>query len=363
MDCHPGPPDQICQQNRCVAGCKNNTSACSQGMACNLNSGRCEPVNGSCNSDDDCGPPAHICESHQCIPGCGSPGGLQCSSCDNSTGRCSGTSDATVPIDAQPGVDAQPLPDATTGMDASVGTVITVAQAVANPSAYSSMTVTLQNVVVVSASTPSMTPAGTSVMLYVQDPSTTGAGLGVYRGRADTAAIPSVGDVVTVTGHLSTFNGSLQISSSSRLGIMLSISRNGSGGTAMGGAYSPAGTAIRASAPADYASNMAGNHANQVGNVLVFSGPLTVTNAAAFVNTDRDGGTHTEGFAVTGGLWVDDSFIYKSCIAPLDGGVLHLPTGIRGVWDRYQDYYAGSAANPAPTVPVLFPMSCADLMP
>jgi hypothetical protein len=120
---------------------------------------------------------------------------------------------------------------------------------------------------------------------------------------------------------------------------------------------------LMANTTSEYAHTMTGAHPEQVGNVLVFSGPMTVTNSAAFVNTNNDGGTHTEGFEVTGGLWVDDSFIYKSCIQPLDGGVLNLPNGIRGVWDRYQDYYAGTAANPAPTVPVLYPTSCADLMP
>ena len=81
--------------------------------------------------------------------------------------------------------------------------------------------------------------------------------------------------------------------------------------------------------------------------------------------------THPEGFEVTGGIWVDDSDIYASCHSSwnLPAGCSSTTTpchpamtnGVTGVWDRYQDYYSGSASNPAPVVPVLIPMSCADV--
>src|SRR5207244_1552424 len=126
-------------------------------------------------------------------------------------------------------------------------------------------------------------------------------------------------------------------------GITLNIQVISSNGRAAGGAYTPAGAPINASAPMDYAHAALDNHAEQVGNVIQFSGPLSISNAAAFVQTNRDGGTHPEGFEITGGLWVDDSYVYRDCIAPLDGGVPNLARGIRGVWDRYQDFYAGTA--------------------
>ena len=71
------------------------------------------------------------------------------------------------------------------------------------------------------------------------------------------------------------------------------------------------------------------------------------------------------GFEVEGGLVIHDQYIYNECLRGLDGGVasLKLDKGVRGVWDRYQDYNAGSASAPAPTVPVLYPMNCEDLNP
>jgi hypothetical protein len=239
---------------------------------------------------------------------------------------------------------------------------ITIAQAIANPTAYASATVTIENVVVV-ALHASTSASGTSATFYLQDPSRDGPGLAIFRGTSDRAPIPSVGDMVTVSGRLTHFDGVLQIASSSRAGVSLSIQTVSTAATAIGGAYLPAGTPLAASAPMDYAHTIADNHPEQVGNAIEFSGPLQITSPAAFVRTNRDGGSHPEGFEISGGLWVDDSFIYHDCIQPLDGGLPSLSRGIRGVWDRYQDFYAGSAQNPAPTVPVLFPMSCADLSP
>jgi hypothetical protein len=140
--------------------------------------------------------------------------------------------------------------------------------------------------------------------------------------------------------------------------VNLVITIVGSGGTVMSGALPPAGNPIAISNSSEYAHTMTDAHPEQVGNVVTFPGPLQVTNSAAFVNTNSDGGTRTEGFEVTGGIWVDDTFIYRNCLS--DAGV-NLSNGIRGVWDRYQDYYSGTAMSPAPTVPVLYPMSCSDV--
>jgi hypothetical protein len=78
-----------------------------------------------------------------------------------------------------------------------------------------------------------------------------------------------------------------------------------------------------------------------------------------FISTAFDGGVTPQGFEITGGIWVDDSIVYFDCLKgkiPSDGGVFPLPSGIKGVWDRYLDYYG------APTVlPVLVPMTCSDL--
>ncbi len=87
-------------------------------------------------------------------------------------------------------------------------------------------------------------------------------------------------------------------------------------------------------------------------------------NPSGFVTTGGRRRRHTpRGFEITGGIWVDDTIIYHDCIKPLalDGGAVPLPNGVRGVWDRYQDYYGGTAASPAPVLPVLVPMTCADV--
>jgi hypothetical protein len=361
IGCH-GSTGGLCQTNR---DCASN-SACIDGR-CQIS----DMTHSVCHQDKDCAA-GHYCEvsSATCQP-ISARNGHDASIVVPLPDATPPSSDAEPPDAFIPSADAE-APDAIVhadamtppSMDASVsGTVITIAQAIANPSQYASTPVTIADVVVIAASTPYVSATGTSLTLYVQDSHAAGPGLAVYRGAHDTTPLPNVGDLITVSGHLEAYNGVLQLASSSRTGITLSMTMNASGQRAIGGAYPPAGGPIQATRSADYANTLSNNHASQIGNVIVFPGPLTVTNPAVFVQTSRDGGTHPEGFSVTGGLWVDDSLVYRSCIAPLDGGVLVLPNGIRGVWDRYQDYYAGSSANPAPTVPVLYPLECADLMP
>jgi hypothetical protein len=138
-------------------------------------------------------------------------------------------------------------------------------------------------------------------------------------------------------------------------------------GHSSGGAESPAGSPVSVATAnqAEYVHSASNPHPEQLGQVLAFGG-VSVTNTAptGFTKTGSDGGGAVpEGFEITGGVWVDDSNVYYDCIKPLDGGVngLSLPNGVKGVWDRYQDYYAGTAQNPAPIVPVLVPLTCSDL--
>jgi hypothetical protein len=207
---------------------------------------------------------------------------------------------------------------------------------------------------------------GTIGTFYLQDPAMPGAGVAVFHGKNDAAPYPTVGAIVTVKGYITVFDGVLEIeshnNSSTGETIALDITiEQASGGTAMGGAYPPAGNPTEVASVTGYEHTTMNAHPEQVGNVLHFAGPLSVVAGAGPVQTDRDGGTRPKGFEVTGGLWIDDNFVYKNCIAPLDGGMLNLQSGIKGVWDRYQDFYAGTSMNPAPAVPVLFPTTCADL--
>ncbi len=204
---------------------------------------------------------------------------------------------------------------------------------------------------------------------YIQDP-TGSEGFAVYRSCHDgaTSALPNVGDIVTVSGYLADFDSSLQISSSAANMIAETITITGSGGMATSGAYPPAGMPIDVAMAdqAGYAHDVPGlnPHPEQVGMALHFAG-VTVANRypLGFTSTSSDGGIITEGFQLSNGVWVDDTYVYHDCIKPLgDAGITSLPNGIKGMWDRYQDYYG---YNPdggySPTVPVLIPMTCADL--
>ncbi len=230
-------------------------------------------------------------------------------------------------------------------------TVTNIAGAVTNASSLHSVEIDNASVIAAHSYLSGSATVGT---FYIQDGS--GPGLAVYHGKSDLDAFPAVGDLVTVKGHLSRYDGSLQVSSSTKWATPLSITITQAGG----GTVPPPVTGLTAS---DYAAT-GGAHADQVGHVLQFAGPLTVTNATAIVATDTDGGTKPQGFEVTGGLVVDDNMVYTECIKPqvADGGTvsgLDLSKGIRGVWDGYQDFN-GTATSPTP---VLYPMNCGDLNP
>jgi hypothetical protein len=258
------------------------------------------------------------------------------------------------------GQDAQNPTDTGSGPTDSGVTImsITVAQAVQSFSTYKGNTVQITNAVVTAVTGqggPSV--AGT---FYIMDQGGT-IGVAVYHSKTDSATFPAVGNLVTVQGRLSDFNGSIQISSSTTHGVMEQVTINSGSGTVMGGAVPPAGNPISPGNPSEYAHTNAGAHPEQIGNYLSFGGPLTASTDPGFIYTNADGGTRPEGFSVTNNIWVDDSNIYTACIKKLDGGLPNLSSGIKGVWDQYQDYYAGSAMNPAPHVPVLFPMTCSDI--
>jgi hypothetical protein len=137
----------------------------------------------------------------------------------------------------------------------------------------------------------------------------------------------------------------------------------------MAGAMPPAGTPtiVKNEDVADYAHDNLSAHPELLGTVIQFEGPLTVTNKKpdGLVETveNDDGSTKTNGrgFEITGGIWVDDDAIYAACIKTLPDGTPDLTNGIRGVWERYNDFYGGTAANPAPTYSVLKPLNCDDI--
>jgi hypothetical protein len=200
---------------------------------------------------------------------------------------------------------------------------------------------------------------------YIQDDHAPAGspGIAVFKSCRDVPlTLPNVGDLVTVTGRFGLFDGSLQLAGSAKYMILEQLAVTGSGGTSSSGAYLPAGTPVAiAASDMSYAHLAAGGdpHPEQLGQALSFSN-VTVTNRnpMGFTSTSIDGGSTTAGFELSNGVWVDYSLIYNDCIAPLpaDAGIA-LPNGIRGFWDRYHDFYQPLA----PTVPVLFPMTCADL--
>jgi hypothetical protein len=170
---------------------------------------------------------------------------------------------------------------------------------------------------------------------------------------------PAVGDIVSVSGRVGIVGGVVEMASARNGAPALSVMVAGMGGTVMGGAYAPAGQPIEVatgSAAASYAGTIADNHPSQVANVLHFRGPLSVTSTTVIFRTNRMG-TTSVGYAITGGVFVGDAFTRASC--PVTSTTT-FPNGIRGVWERYQDT---GAAQPGPVQPVLYPLSCADLMP
>ncbi len=194
---------------------------------------------------------------------------------------------------------------------------------------------------------------------YIQDLSAAGPGLGVLVGRNDSATVPAVGDIVTVIGAVARRDGILSLASAPQQGIALQVTVTGTGGTAGGGAYPPAGTPIAVASTTAYAHTGTDPAPRRVGNALQFAGPLQVTNSRAFFMTGPDGGQAAVGFEVTGGLWVFDGYVRQSgCLMQVDGGVgsLDLSAGVTGVWDRYEDPRSDGGLSP-----VLYPMQCSDL--
>ncbi len=228
--------------------------------------------------------------------------------------------------------------------------------------------VTISGAVVIAASTPFMSTTSTCVgnameeTFYIQDPGGS-IGIGVFKSCKDNVtALPVVGDIVTVSGRLAVFDGSLQISSSTKYSTVLTLTDTGSGGHATN-AYTPAGTplAVTAGNEAGYAHDASGGnpHPDQIGMALHFANVTFGSRTpAGFVSTGSDGGGITPaGFSLTNGIWVDDSLVYYDCLKPLgaDAG-LALPNGVTGVWDRYVDYYGTNTP-----IPVLVPMTCSDI--
>ena len=216
--------------------------------------------------------------------------------------------------------------------------------------------------VVVVAAESYVSSGATTGTFYIQDAApSSSTGIAVYVSTTDTVTFPAIGDIVTVQGSFGIYDGANQISSTST--VPLTITHAGSSGMSSGGAYSPAGTPIMESSTSAYAAILTTPEPGQIGNVLTFAGPLTITNEAPanFVSTSSTGTTKSEGFEVTGGLWVDDTYVYYNCMKGQgpDGGTLFptLTNGVTGVWDEYQDYYSDAGT----IYTVLYPMSCADL--
>jgi hypothetical protein len=224
--------------------------------------------------------------------------------------------------------------------------------------------VTVDSAVVVAAYSYQI-DGGTTGSFYIQDPAPNSAtGLEVYVAATDTGAtFPAIGDVVNVSGYLSVYDGQLQIATSTTPAVALAVTVEGTGGRSSSGAYSPAGVPTQVSSTSGYAYTVANAHPEQVGTVIQFAGPLTVTAdmPAGFVYIKADGGSETEGFQITGNVWAYDGNVYHNCMKGLgpDGGPLYptLTRGISGVWERYEDADSGTV------YPVLIPMSCSDFSP
>lgn len=235
---------------------------------------------------------------------------------------------------------------------------LSVADAVAREADLKNVTVKVAGVVTALRQFTA-TSGGVGGSFYIMDAGTAGRGIQVFKGSSDPQALPAIGDKVEVSGRLSRFSGVLQLASSSARGIALTITKVGSDGTVTGGAYPPAGTLLEKSIEDLQATGSDAYY----GNAVHIAGPLEVTNPTALRATNADGGSTTAGFEVTGGFMVNNGYVYQSCIKGLDGGnsALDLSTGITGVFDVYQDFYAGTAADPAPQQKVLYPHVCSDV--
>lgn len=321
----------------------------------------CTDVGCACQDDRGCNA-GLVCNGGQCAqaPAC-TTAGCACQDDSGCTGGLSCVVNACAAPAPAPDAGA-PAPDAGGFAPDAGGPTGPTSMTVGDATTSSATWVSVSNAVVV-AEYHYVSGTATIGTFYLQGEGPVGPGLAVYHGAHDTTAYPVIGDVVTVSGSLGRYDGSLQLSTSTRSRHTLAVTVTGHNGVVSGGAYAPAGSPVAGLQTGDYAPTAADHHDAQVGNVLQFDGPLHVTTASALVETGLDGGTKPRGFAVTGGLLVDDSQVYYNCLKTLDGGVasLDLPNGITGVWDRYQNYNAGTAQHPAPTVPVLTPMKCTDI--
>lgn len=246
------------------------------------------------------------------------------------------------------------------GTDGGTGFVTTTVQ---NASRLINRNVQINDAVVV-AEHHATIMGGVRATFYIQDQGTAGRGLAVFKNNTDSTLVPAVGDKVTVKGHLSRFSGSLQVQSQRASGIALEVTAGGTG-TVMGGALAPAGTPINGGDVADYSYETpeTDNHPDEIGNVIKFDGPLEAVPAPDFVVTNADGGLVPQGFEVVGGLWVSNTHVRIDCLRGMDGGLPNLENGIRGVWDRHQNFNgdSGTPGMRPGLIGVLFPTSCKDL--
>jgi hypothetical protein len=259
-------------------------------------------------------------------------------------------------------------------------TVATVTNAINSAFMYENACVEIDNAVVVGATTPYMSTSTGCVgnmmteTFYIQDNNAPAGspGLAVYKSCKDNiTALPNVGDIVSVSGRFSQFDGSLQISTSTKYMMVEQLAVTGSGGMSASGAYPPSGMPIAiAGTDMTYAHNASSGdpHHDQLGMALKFTG-VTVKSRypMGFNATKADGGVTPEGFELSNGVWVDDSQVYHNCSASIPGDGGTFANGIKGFWDRYQDFYgstklADGGYQNAPVLPVLVPLTCADLM-
>jgi len=250
--------------------------------------------------------------------------------------------------------------DATTGgTDGGGGTseTLSVSDAIAREADFRNVVVKVTGVVTALRSFTA-TNGGIGGSVYIMDETGGTRGIQVFKGSSDPQALPAIGDKVEVSGRLSRFSGVLQVAASSARQIVLTITKVGTG-TVSGGAYPPAGEILEKT----IAELQATGSDAFFGNAVHIPGPLEVTNPTGLRSTFEDGGSNPAGFEVTGGFMVNNGYVYQSCIRSLDGGnaALDLSTGITGVFDVYQDFYAGTAQDPAPQQRVLYPHGCGDV--
>jgi hypothetical protein len=281
------------------------------------------------------------------------------SACSGASSKLDGGADASPEADALGALDSSEALDQGPGPDGGLVpdsgppvTVTTIQQIVAHPG--TGQHVNVPNAVVIAVA-PRIRA---EQIFYIQDQGPAGPGIAVRKARTDRFTTPSVGNIVTVQGRVGEQTGVLVIEASARDGTLLEVTVTSSTGTVMGGAYPPAGTPISTATTAGYAHTATEAHAAEIGNVIQFPGPLRVTRLDAFSEVlPMDAGVRYVGFEVSGGLWVDDTYIPGCTPSATDGGLPSFPRGIRGMWDHFAIARTSSRAS------VLYPISCGDLNP